>query len=158
MSVVGKDVSKASENPSTGNEDPLQNGTPSEDFDNALQSSKEISDVMDSEEEASDATKEKANPEMNEQIEQTENSDSIEIKEEMEKASTPKSSNNSWFPFSSIWRRNKKPIVEEEHSEPSSMLEDDQSQVTTIDLTVKNGKENETTLASIKEEQEDEQR
>ena len=38
------------------------------------------------------------------------------------------------------------------------MLEDDQSQVTTIDLTVKNGKENETTLASIKEEQEDEQR
>ena len=89
---------------------------------------------------------------------QTENSDSIEIKEEMEKASTPKSSNNSWFPFSSIWRRNKKPLVEEEHSEPSSMLEDDQSQVTTIDLTVKNGKENETTLASIKEEQEDEQR
>ena len=181
MSVVGKDVSKASENPSTENEDPLQNGTPSKDFDNALQSSKEISDVMDSEEEASDAIEEKANPEMNEQIEQvksttylvikilgakiqtfffvqTENSDSIEIKEEMEKESTPKSSNNSWFPFSSIWRRNKKPIVEEEHSEPSSMLEDDQSQVTTIDLTVKNGKENETTLASIKEEQEDEQR
>ena len=89
---------------------------------------------------------------------QTENSDSIEIKEEMEKESTPNSSNNSWFPFSSIWRRNKKPIVEEEHSEPSSILEDDQSQVTTIDLTVKNGNENETTLASIKEEQEDEQR
>ena len=70
MSVVGKDVSKASENPSTENEDPLQNGTPSKDFDNALQSSKEISDVMDSEEEASDAIEEKANPEMNEQIEQ----------------------------------------------------------------------------------------
>ena len=63
MSVVGKDVSKASENPSTGNEDPLQNGTPSKDFDNALQSSKEISDVMDPKEASSDA-KEKETREM----------------------------------------------------------------------------------------------
>ena len=70
--------------------------------------------------------------------------------EEIEKEVTTKS-NNSWFPFSSIWRRNKKP-VEEEHSE----VLDDQCQVTTIDLTVKNGNENEATLASIIEEQEDE--
>ena len=56
--------------------------------------------------------------------------------EEIEKEVTTKS-NNSWFPFSSIWRRNKKP-VEEEHSE----VLDDQCQVTTIDLTVKNGNEN----------------
>ena len=71
--------------------------------------------------------------------------------EEIEKEVTKKSS-NSWFPFSSIWKRNKKP-VEEEHSE----VLDDQCQVTTIDLTVKNGNENEATLASIIEEQEDEQ-
>ena len=71
--------------------------------------------------------------------------------EEIEKEVTKKSS-NSWFPFSSIWKRNTKP-VEEEHSE----VLDDQCQVTTIDLTVKNGNENEATLASIIEEQEDEQ-
>ena len=63
MSVVDNDDSKASENPSTENEDPLLNATQSKDFDNPMQSSKEISDVMDPKEASSDA-KEKETREM----------------------------------------------------------------------------------------------
>ena len=91
-----------------------------------------------------------------------EDSDCKEIKGEieMEKATTTATtkSSNSWFPFSSLWRKNKKAVVEEENeAEEDNPKENHGDVATTIDLTVRNGNGNET-LAAIKEEQEDEQR
>ena len=62
--LVGNEDSQASESPSAENEDPLPNGTPSQDFDNTVE---ESPNVMQSEED-SEAIEAKENEELNEHV------------------------------------------------------------------------------------------